>query len=461
MGIIAVIILGIVVVGFQPVAAPEPEITTQEVAEILDIDESLVLKKTPAKTVFESTASVVVNTVADAVDTVVTTVADTTASVVVNTVTNTVETVVATVANTTRPTPPPPAIKIEDIVIENTTMIFTESQVPEPITEPLSLFREFTFRDGTQDSTTIEAAQFQIVSLDFIAFPGDNRPLTNGTVSFELSVPIAKEISDVGGTYSILLNNEIIRSLSFDGDNSDVIDGSVLLFAETFEINQLVVDLSPGTHTLKIRVDSTFVVYSDGTREFTSPNEIIYSVDFEKNDAKTIKRNEQGDLIKTFDFDVPITISSNAQEVRVVNCQYGFRLGSCQGNHYYDALIPGPALGRLTITDQSNNEVVASHEAQEQIDCTYSFLSRPHNANITRCGPDDPRTSIGIVFSAQRGESYRIDVSDPSASWVINVPETGGDSYEYSCIDKRELVEYGNSRPRTYNITSERVCNFP
>lgn len=346
---------------------------------------------------------------------------------------------------------------------------FDEIELVDVVVKPLSLTRTFTFDDGSTDVELIDSSTLDAVSLDFLAISNDVRPLTNGKVKFQLEIPVSKDIDLLHGEFTVGLNDKVIKSIFVDktsiSSSTTESDVTLLLFSEEFNIKQILSNLPDGDHTLEIRLDELYVIHDDNSREYSNPLEILYSVSLEKNSAKTIKKNEQGFFTKVFDFDVPITISANTQSTSVSVCLSGCRGGGCCQTYSESGTIPAPALGAVTITDVSTGEIVASKDAGGAGYCSSGFGRAVLSGGLTQC-----RTTAGgggsLGFSAQRGESYLVTVSDPSASWTIDVPEDGG-AFNYSCVDSKSRTQtgtswgnYGTSRP-IYSISSERVCGFP
>ena len=351
-----------------------------------------------------------------------------------------------------------------DFIIDQVEYSIDEQQTPNVTVKTLDLTRTFTFDDGSTDVEEIDSSIVESVSLDFLAIKEDNRPLTNGKIKFDLEIPVTKDVSVSEGQFSIGLNDKVIKTIIVDLSQSDVVDGKLQIFTTDFQIKQILSNLPDGIHTLEIRLDKMFVVYDDFSREFSNPSQIVYSVELEKNSAKTIKKNEQGHFTKTFDFDVPITVSANSQSVKTSICLSSCKGGGCCSTHSATGYIPAPAMGSVTITDVSTGEVVASKDATNAGGCKtrdYRLSSITGNQNVC--------TTVigggGVGFNAQRGESYRIDVSDPKASWTIEVPESGG-SFSYSCktaVHKEATgYVYGNygTSQISYNETTMRSCNF-
>ena len=355
------------------------------------------------------------------------------------------------------------------IETEDTTIILTEKKIGKPVTKPVSLYRQIIFDDRTTDGKKLDAAAFQLLKvkkLNFIAIEGDDRPLNDGSISFVLSLPIDKPVKRIQGEFVVILNQDLVDRILFDGGNSVVPrHGYVELLKERYVINKLLNGLAFDTHTLQLRIDELSVEYRDGTTEFTTPKQIIYSVDFEKSNTETIKKDENGDFTKTFDFDVPITISSLSQTVDVQICRDFKSFANGWGCIAYDsvAVIPAPALGAVTITDIHTNEVVATYPAHPAQNCTQN-IKKLVVVPVTDCKRlgEEP---FGMIFSADPGKSYHIDVSDPQRSWNIRIPASGGPaSYDYTCIDQRTAEVLSDNAPHgllRYAINSETVCNFP
>ncbi len=353
-----------------------------------------------------------------------------------------------------------------DMVIDEIEYSFKEIDLVNVEVKTMELIRTFTFDDNSQDIKNISSGVLDSVSLDFLAVKDDSRPLTNGKIKFDLKVPITKEVSIIEGQFSVGLGDNVIKTIVINMDNSDVVNGKITLLSNEFQMNQILSNLPDGVHTLEVRLDKLFIVYEDFSREYSNPLSVIYSVDFEKSSAQTIKKNEQGHFTKTFDFDVPITVSANQQSASVQVCLSGCRGGGCCITYSQGGVIPAPALGLVTVTDISTGEVVASKPPMGAGYCTgqgfgYTVLS----GSLTQCSSSSGGGG-SLGFSAQRGESYRVTVSDPSASWVIDVPESGG-AYNYSCVDARSATQtgtsYGNygTSAGIYSISSVRSCNFP
>lgn len=338
-----------------------------------------------------------------------------------------------------------------DLVIEEIEFRFDEQDLTEVQVKPLNLVRTITFDDGTEDTSTIPTVTLE--SLNFLAIAEDSRPLNNGKIKFSLEMPIdeTKTVRQIEGDFSIGLDDMVVKSIFTKLKLSDIVDNNAVLLSTELNLNTLLNSKSVGLHTLNVRLDKLFVIYEDESREYSNPNQELYTIQFEKNDQKTIKKDEHGQFVKVFDFDVPITVSANTQSVSVSVCLSKCWSGGCCQTYTYSVgaysggIIPAPALGVVTITDISTGEVVASKPASGAGYCSGQGFGYPIISGVTQCrAVSGGGGSLG--FSAQRGESYRVTVSDPSASWVIDVPETGG-AYNYSCVQNAQ--------------NGVRSCNFP
>lgn len=343
--------------------------------------------------------------------------------------------------------------------------IFKDNSTNSFSAKELVLTRTLTYDDGTQNIDTIKPSFLNTVSLDFIAVKDDIRPIANGKINYQLSLDVTKEISIADGEFSIFFDQGNVKLIVKKLTNADVKNGKLIIFDQTLELNNLIATSSPGLHKLELRLDKFFIIYADNSREYANPNQILHTVEFEKNLDKTIKKDEYGNYVKVFDFDVPITVSASAQSVKVSYCLSGCRGGGCCSSYSDTGVVPAPPLGAVSITDLSTNKIVAHAPASPGGSCYGSFGYTLLSGSLTSCRYSEGGSSL--AFNAQRGQSYRIDVTDPLKSWVINVPESGG-AYHYSCITdatkedtQSQSCTQNGGCTTIYSISSSRSCNFP
>ena len=177
-------------------------------------------------------------------------------------------------------------------------------------------------------------------------------------------------------------------------------------------------------------------------------------LNIEKSDTHSIIKNESGVLVKSFDFDVPLTISSNKQSVTSKMCLSMMRGGGCAYQHSSGSTIPAPAMGSVTITNIKSGEIVAQMDSVNKGSCTTDYRFNIFS-NQAYCSQNNYAVGgyggSSLGYLAQRGQSYEINISDPLTSWIIDIPITGGE-YKYSCIADQG-TQQGSSTGRT--------CNFP
>lgn len=344
-------------------------------------------------------------------------------------------------------------IFIDEISINNTTDV--------TVSRNLELERIIIFDDGSTDKKTINSASFETPIFDFTALVDDSRPLSNGKINLILSVDVEKEIEKTEGEFTVFFGSDkkIIKTIQSTHLQSDVINKKLTLFNEVIDIKSLMLSKSEGIYPLELRLEKLFIIFKDNSREFVNPLQVLYTINFEKNLAKSIIKDEVNGFVKVYDFDVPITISANAQSVTSLFCLSSYRGGGCASTYSQTAIIPAPSLGIVTITD-SNGLTVATKPSMGAGYCTqtqsYALVQGLSNCLAVAGGGGS------LTFNAQRGQSYKISVSDPSKSWTVNIPESGG-SFSYSCIDAKQskLTGYTLTGIPVYSIISlGRTCNF-
>ena len=352
-----------------------------------------------------------------------------------------------------------------DFVIED-VKVFVDEIAEPPKAKSFELERTFTFDDGTFQKDIVKASlleQVNLSGLDFVALKNDERSLSNGSINLKLTVKVDKEIERAEGEFVIFFgsNKDIVSTISLHLNHADVVDSNLLVFDRTIQLSNLLASKSEGIHTLELRLDELFIIYKDNSREFANPSQILYTIDFEKNIAKSIIKNEEGKNMKIFDFDVPITISANPQIVLSGFCNTYYKAGGCASSYSRETFIPAPALGSVTITDKAG-KIVAEKPAKSAGYCLINAGRYLYGSSD--CVSVEPSAGGGsLSFNAQRGESYKITVSDPVKSWTVNVPESGG-SFSFSCVESQGFVRTGLtlSGVEIYSIVSYgRQCNFP
>jgi hypothetical protein len=357
-----------------------------------------------------------------------------------------------------------------DLVVEEIKFNFSEETVVDARVTELELVRTITFDDNTKDTQSTKPTTLD--ALDFIAVKDDLREIGNGEISFDIDVPVEKEIrlSQAEFTFYYIEDNDpekkrIVKTSFSQLEEVDVNDGVIQILLQDVELNPLLVNSGVGFHTLELVLEKFFIIYEDNSREFVTPLQTIYSIEIEKSDSQTIKKDEAGNLVKSFDFDVPITISSNHQGVAADMCLSRCRGGGCCSHYFTSAIIPAPSMGAVTITNLETNKVVASSPAVKGVCTNTDYRFNSISANLSNCKAVSGGGGLG--FSAQRGQSYEIHVADPNKTWTINVPESGG-SFTYSCIDSKTAtptgkIAYGNygTSQQLFTIDGNRACNFP
>lgn len=363
-----------------------------------------------------------------------------------------------------------------DEVVNNVEVSLDVLELEQVVPLSLELIRTITFDDGTTDIENINAFELNTVTVplfDFVAINNDFRSIGNGKLELNVSVDIDNEIHQSQSKFIIKFDGKVIDTIDKTYSNSDVKNGKLVILDKLINLKPLLATKGNGVYTVEVIMDKFFIINTDHSRDYAEAVETIYTFDIEKSDVKSIKKDEHGNLSKVFDSDATISVSANAQSVGVTICLNNYKGGGCANTYSDSGTIPAPALGSVTITDVSTGKVVASKPpmgagycGRDQYGNTgfgYSTLS----GALTQCGKGSAGGGGSLGFSAQRGESYRVTVSDPSASWVIDVPETGG-AYNYSCVDAKSAVDTGQKSCsqhggcRTiYSISSVRSCNFP
>ena len=320
------------------------------------------------------------------------------------------------------------------------------------------LFRTITFNDGSTDE---QSTFTQLQVFDFIALDNDVREINKGKISFKLTVPVQKPIRlaqaeftfyyiESGESKNIKTINHVFNTKS----QSDVTDNTLTMLDNEIQLSSFLSSSSLGIHEFKVTLDKLFIIYDDNSREYATPNETIYTVNIEKSDTHSIIKNESGVLVKSFDFDVPITISSNKQSVSSTMCLSMMRGGGCAYQHSSGSIIPAPAMGSVTITNIKSGEIVAQMDSVNKGSCTTDYRFNIFS-NQAYCSQNNYAVGgyggSSLGYLAQRGQSYEINISDPLTSWIIDIPITGGE-YKYSCIADQG-TQQGSSTGRT--------CNFP
>ena len=317
------------------------------------------------------------------------------------------------------------------------------------------LFRTITFNDGSTDE---QSTFTQLQALDFIALDNDVREINKGKISFKLTVPVQKPIRLAQSEFTVNYvdsNNNVkkIKNIFNTKTQSDVKDGMIVLLDDDIQFDSILETSSLGKNKLIVTLDKLFIIYDDNSREYASPN-TLYSAIIEKSNAQYIIKNESGVMVKLFDFDVPITISSNKQSITSTMCLSRQNTGGCAWQHSSGSTIPAPAMGSVTITNIKSGEIVAQMDSVNKGSCTTDYRFNIFS-NQAYCSQNNYAVGgyggSSLGYLAQRGQSYEINISDPLTSWIIDIPITGGE-YKYSCIADQG-TQQGSSTGRT--------CNFP
>jgi hypothetical protein len=330
-----------------------------------------------------------------------------------------------------------------------------EIKSPDIPSKKLQLERVITFDDGSQDTKLV---QNDLLKLDFISLKDDSRPISK--LHLKITLPITREIDSSEGEFSVIFDGTVINFQTPRKTNADVKDGLLTIYDQTIDLKQQLSTKPSGSYVLDFKLGKFFIIDADNSRQYANPS-LLYTITLVKSTSQSLVKNESGDFVKVFDFDVPITISANSQKVSGTMCLSACRGGGCCQSYTKETYIPSPAIGSMTITDLKTNKVVASSPAIPAGVCASSD-SRYSGGIYGGLSVCDSVTGGGsLSFNAQRGQSYKITVSDPATSWIINVPESGG-AYNYSCIDHRTSIVksvniYG---VENYGWTSERSCNF-
>lgn len=308
----------------------------------------------------------------------------------------------------------------------------------ELVSKAMELTRTLTFNDGTTDEEIISSTSLvPIPSLNFITPTSELRPIGEGSVNFKIGMTIDedKEVREIAGQFSILYNDVVVKTVpvnTIEKENPVLIDTKV-------DIKPLMATSPDGVHDLEIQLDSLYIVYDDFSREYANPDEILYTLSFEKDSTQTLTLNEEGNFEKSFDFDVPINVYTKRTSFNGKYCYASYvGGGGCAISFTFVGAIPNPPMGSVTITDLKTGEIVAQSPPVSQGGCGA-------NHSKVLVGPSGcirPTGGGGLSFNAQRGESYQISVSDPARTWSVDIPEIGG-SFSWSC----------SGSPRT--------CNFP
>ena len=434
--IIAIVsVLVIIIIITQPI---EATLTREEIAEELGVDVKYISKLAPAKTIL-----------------------------------HTITERVGGSSTSSSSKSSDPTTRTTEIITENATVVLTPAKIRTATqTEPLQLYREFTFDDGTASSDTKGVADFNLpAALDILAIEGfSGKTITNGTIKLELIVPIPLnvDIDSIHGEFTVLMDTTTYDTSTFDGDNTDADNvGNVTVFSETYAANDLLYNRSYGPHALEIQVNSMYVDYADGIREYVTPQSNVYFLKLEKErSTEQVTVQTEIDPIperNPYPQDGEISIFRNYQFVDINICSTDYN-PVCD-TYPTTTIIPAPGLGVITITNVETGTVVATVPAVPATVCTekFPFVKIPISTCVVVLDIFEAPHS-GLIYTAQRGESYRISISDPAKSWVITVPETEKTSYQYSCIDQRTATELTTQNAlgiSEYRIDSERVCNFP
>ncbi len=356
-----------------------------------------------------------------------------------------------------------------DEVVNNVEVSLDVLELEQVVPLSLELIRTITFDDGTTDIENINAFELNTVTVplfDFVAINNDFRSIGNGKLELNVSVDIDNEIHQSQSKFIIKFDGKVIDTIDKTYSNSDVKNGKLVILDKLINLKPLLATKGNGVYTVEVIMDKFFIINTDHSRDYAEAVETIYTFDIEKSDVKSIKKDEHGNLSKVFDSDVTISVSANQQSVQQHICLARQRGGGCGMPYSTTGVIPAPALGSVTITDISTGKVVASKEAGGAGYCSgRGFGYYVIEGGLTQC-----RESTGgggsVSYAGQRGESYKITVSDPARSWIVDIPEEGG-SFSYGCVDSRKAnyVQYGtNSHGAVYKFTgisSARVCSFP
>ncbi len=332
---------------------------------------------------------------------------------------------------------------------------FEEETVIDVTINEYELIRTIHFNDGSIDE---QSTLSELITLDFIALDNDIREINNGKISFKLTVPIQKPIRLAQGEFTFYYiesgESKNIKTVNYvfnTKSQSDVINDSLIMLDNEIQLSSILSSSPLGTHEFKVVLNKMFIIYDDNSREYANPNKTIYTTNIEKSDTQSIIKNESGVMIKSFDFDVPISISSNIQSVSATMCLSSCRGGGCCSQSTSSSTIPAPQMGSVTITNMESGEVVAQMDSVGKGSCRTDYRYNSFGNQAYCAGNPSMTGGSSLGYSAQRGQSYEISVSDPVTSWIIDIPITGGE-YKYSCI-----ADQGTSQGSSIG----RNCNFP
>ncbi len=334
---------------------------------------------------------------------------------------------------------------------------FDEVNTVDVVINEYDLVRTITFNDGSIDT---KKTSTKLQSLDLVSIDDIQKEVGNGKVKFELIIPVDKKVKSSESKFSFYLIDleddtkiKDVKTVFNKMTESDVIDNTLIMLNDETNMSSLLSGSDFGNYEFKVVLDEMFIVYDDNSKEYANAN-TIYSTSIVKSDSQTFIENEDGISVKSFDFDVPISISSNTQNVSASICLSKCQWGGCCSKSTTSTVIPAPAMGAVTIKNVSTGEIVAEMGAVANGSCrvdpdswvfgNQSFCASASNARNLTGGSS-------LAMSGQRGESYEINVSDPNKSWIIDVPLVGGE-FRYSCV-----ADQGTKS----GSTSGRTCNFP
>lgn len=326
----------------------------------------------------------------------------------------------------------------------------------------LRLVRILTYNDGTEKRNTVNNLQLEASVLDFITDADTLKPLDQGKLTLRLVLDVEKPIISGEGEFFVFFDEpfEQITLSTSTFDASDVnTNNRIVVDQWTYQISDLLKDRPDGLNTLQVRVDRFVVENEDRTKSYVNPD-IIYTIDFDKSSAQTITLGDNGEYIKTYDFDSPISITSKEARSSESLCLSKCRGGGCCSTYSKTTVIPAPTLYNVKITDITTNDVVASDTLRGQC-TTYETDSRvDKNRSLSTCLASTGSDSL--VFNGQRTQKYRVTIDSPSADFTVNIPETGG-KFNYYCYEERTLRflytdRYGTS---IYTVDKNIRCNFP
>tara|TARA_B110000495_G_scaffold84404_1_gene72566 strand:- start:285 stop:1802 length:1518 start_codon:yes stop_codon:yes gene_type:complete len=299
----------------------------------------------------------------------------------------------------------------------------------EIVVNKYELTTKITYNDGSESS---QSSFVDLQSLDFLTLDDVAKEFDNGKLSFKLSVPINKQIRLAQSEFTLnyIEPNNTVKEMKYifnTKTQSDVKDEMIVFLDEDIEFASILTSLPLGTNELVLTLDKLFIIYDDNSREYASPDTILYSVTIEKSDSKYIITNETGNTTKIWDSDIPLTISTNTQSVTAETCVTSSSTGCTQSFQSFYKVV-SPKLGHITITNLDNNNELVRTDVVSESSCINNIV----DSEINLCESVGDGTKF--TFMLQRDTSYKIEVGSPqNESFVINTPETD-DSYNFTTL---------------------------